>query len=129
MNVISIQAGTGAADAAVVERLKAHVEACAVPRDIHVHPDSNKRIRDWLSDAFGELGYRITLQGKYENVVALPVDHDDVLIVGRVFAGNEAEHDKEARTEEQEMKQRFSQEFFHRRCGSKKGRHRMMAAY
>ena len=61
-----------ALDAISESRLRAVVEALAYPRHFIVNRQANINARDWIADDLRALGYRIELQGDYDNVVATP---------------------------------------------------------
>ena len=54
------------------ERLRAWVERLAVPRHIFANARNNARVRDALAWAFERCGLSVQIQGRYQNVVAMP---------------------------------------------------------
>jgi hypothetical protein len=63
-------------------RLEEWTRALAKPRHFREQADQNARVRSFIASFLGELGYSVTLQGRYENVVALPRDRRNLLLVG-----------------------------------------------
>jgi Zn-dependent M28 family amino/carboxypeptidase len=53
-------------------RLRGWVERLAIPRHIFANARNNSRVRDALARAFDELGLSVQIQGRFQNVVALP---------------------------------------------------------
>lgn len=58
-------------------RLRLWVEQLAVPRHRLAEPRANSLVRERLADELSALGYRVQVQGRYRNVVALPRDERD----------------------------------------------------
>ena len=59
-----------ALDAISRRRLRVTVEELAYPRHYVANRVANERARDWLVAELSGLGYRVSLQGDYDNVVA-----------------------------------------------------------
>ena len=51
-------------------RLRETVEALNYPRHYNANPEANLRARDWLVAHLEDLGMQVSLQGKYDNVIA-----------------------------------------------------------
>lgn len=76
MWVTKIEAGQpDVSDATAIARLCRHVHDIAVPRDFWAQPRANRRTGEHIADLLLALGYRVHLQGRYRNVVALPAGH------------------------------------------------------
>src|SRR5262245_20035601 len=54
------------------QRLREWVEHLAVPRHIFANARNNAWVRDELALAFNRSGLSVQIQGRYQNVVALP---------------------------------------------------------
>lgn len=54
------------------QRLERWVERLAIPRHRRANASANQQVRDALAVAFGQAGFQSALQGRYDNVVALP---------------------------------------------------------
>ena len=64
-------------------QLRAWVEHISVPRHFGAEPEQNRATAAWLHSLFESFGFRVERQGKYSNVVALPVEpFDEVILVG-----------------------------------------------
>ncbi|MDA8019573.1 MAG: M20/M25/M40 family metallo-hydrolase [Thermoanaerobaculia bacterium] len=68
----SAQVEHPALDAISRRRLRATVEELAYPRHYVANREANERARDWLVAELGDFGYRVSLQGEFDNVVADP---------------------------------------------------------
>src|SRR3954462_6232364 len=64
----------GALDAVSEEKLRGTVEALAYPRDYEVQRGANEKARDWLREELRCHGYKVSLHGRYDNVIASPRD-------------------------------------------------------
>jgi hypothetical protein len=51
--------------------LRGWTEEIAVPRHFFAQPQANRWVGDWIGRHFRELGYSVTAQGPYRNIVAL----------------------------------------------------------
>jgi hypothetical protein len=73
-----------ALDAISKERLRATVEALAYPRHFTSNHKANREARDWIYEDLRCLGYRLALQGDYDNVIASPPGDslDSVILLG-----------------------------------------------
>ncbi len=54
--------------------LRRHVEAFAVPRDYWQQPEANRKTQERLADLLSAAGYRVSIEGEFRNVLALPQD-------------------------------------------------------
>lgn len=63
-------------------RLRMLVERLAVPRHRIAEPAANAATRAWLIGAFQELGLEVSVQGQFQNVVALPRGAKRVTLIG-----------------------------------------------
>ena len=62
-----------ALNAVVSERfLREIVDKLSFPRHYFANPQTNQHIEEWIADQLRSYGYHVFLQGKYDNVVALP---------------------------------------------------------
>jgi Zn-dependent M28 family amino/carboxypeptidase len=57
---------------ALARSLRAWVRTLAHPRHFWAEAAQNRKIGDAIADELGRLGFRVELQGRYRNVVALP---------------------------------------------------------
>lgn len=57
---------------ALEARLRAEVERLAIPRHRWANSDGNRWVREELAGALERHGFEVTLQGRFQNVVALP---------------------------------------------------------
>lgn len=66
------------------ERLRRTVEALLYPRHLVQNSGANHRAREWLLEAFAELGYRARPQGRFGNVLASAPDApaDGLVLLG-----------------------------------------------
>ncbi len=62
----------GAAPVDRLQRLRADVVRCAVPRDHLTQPRANQRVRQWLADDLAGMGLEVSICGEMKNVLALP---------------------------------------------------------
>lgn len=53
-------------------RLRRTVEALSFPRHYTAEPEGNKKARDWIAEELRGLGYAVTFQGEFDNVLAHP---------------------------------------------------------
>lgn len=58
------------------------VEVLAVPRHRKAEPEANARVREWIASELRALGYDVSIQGRFENVVALPRGAKRVTLIG-----------------------------------------------
>jgi hypothetical protein len=63
-----------ALDAIAEARLRATVAALAYPRHYTANRAANRQARDWIRAQLSGLGYRVELQGEYDNIIARPPD-------------------------------------------------------
>jgi len=61
-----------APDRGVARWLEAQVQQLAVPRHALAEEAANQRAADWLARQLDGFGYRVQIQGRHRNVVALP---------------------------------------------------------
>ncbi|MBL8909606.1 MAG: M28 family peptidase [Archangium sp.] len=66
----------------VALRLRRIVETLAVPRHRKAEPVANARVRGWIASELRALGYDVSTQGRYENVVALPPGARRITLIG-----------------------------------------------
>jgi len=52
--------------------LKMVVETISVPRHYLAQPEKNREIADWIEAKFETMGYQVTPQGEYRNLIATP---------------------------------------------------------
>lgn len=65
------------------DQLRTWVEKISLPRHFSAESAQNRATAHWLCDAFQALGFTVQKQGPYANVVALPQEHfETVLLVG-----------------------------------------------
>ena len=74
------------------EKLRGSVAYLAEPRHHFLNEAKNRAMADWLVSVLSKWGYRVSLEGEYRNVVALPQRAcEEVILVG-------AHHDSVAQT-------------------------------
>jgi Zn-dependent M28 family amino/carboxypeptidase len=66
----------------VAKRLRELVETLAVPRHRIAEPAANARAREWIAAELRSRGYEVSIQGRFENVVALPRGARRVTLIG-----------------------------------------------
>lgn len=66
------------------DHLRAQLNIVAVPRHFHAEAAENRRIGDWLFQQLQALGFQVSFQGRYRNVVALPprLGEEPLVLVG-----------------------------------------------
>lgn len=60
----------------LAQRLRGHVERLAYPRHYERQAAANRKARDDIKAHFIEWGYEVHYQGSYDNIIALPPEHD-----------------------------------------------------
>jgi hypothetical protein len=73
------------ADLARAGRLERWTRELAKPRHLEAQAHENARVRRFLASFLAELGYTVSVQGRYGNVVALPREREAVTLVGAHF--------------------------------------------
>jgi Zn-dependent M28 family amino/carboxypeptidase len=64
-------------------QLREWVERISVPRNFGAEPERNRATADWLCGVFDSMGLRVERQGEFSNILALPDDaFDEVILVG-----------------------------------------------
>ena len=64
-------------------QLREWVERISVSRHFGAEPEQNRATADWLHGLFDSMGFRVERQGEFSNVVALPDNSfDEVILVG-----------------------------------------------
>jgi Zn-dependent M28 family amino/carboxypeptidase len=72
MLVTEMAANHGRRDERLEERLRFLVNTFAVPRDVFQQAKANTVVREEIADRLADFGYRVSVQGKHKNVLALP---------------------------------------------------------
>jgi hypothetical protein len=64
-------------------QLREWVERISVPRHFGAEPEQNRATADWLCGVFDSMGFRVERQGRYSNILALPRNSfEQVILVG-----------------------------------------------
>jgi len=64
-------------------QLREWVERISVPRHSGAEPEQNRATADWLCGVFDSMGFRVERQGEYSNILALPKNaFEEVILVG-----------------------------------------------
>ncbi|MFT3708673.1 MAG: M28 family peptidase [Archangium sp.] len=66
----------------VAQRLRRMVETLAIPRHRIAEPAANAEVREWIAGELRSLGYDVSIQGRFENVIALPRGARRVTLIG-----------------------------------------------
>lgn len=66
------------------EFLRTVVNTLSIPRHFFANSQNNQRVEEWITNELQSYGYFTFLQGKYDNIVALPAEHTQgkVLLIG-----------------------------------------------
>jgi Zn-dependent M28 family amino/carboxypeptidase len=64
-------------------QLREWVERISVPRHYIIEPEANRATANWIHETFTSLGYKVSRQGFYSNVIATPnIDLRKAILVG-----------------------------------------------
>jgi Zn-dependent M28 family amino/carboxypeptidase len=63
-------------------RLRDWVRALSVPRDYRAETVTNENIGSWIAKQFEDFGYHVKIKGPLRNIIALPKEPENVVLVG-----------------------------------------------
>jgi hypothetical protein len=64
-------------------QLREWVERISVPRHYIIEPEANRATANWIHETFASLGYNVSRQGFYSNVIAAPnIDLRKAILIG-----------------------------------------------